>query len=286
MITVTAATGHLGRLVVAELLERGTPAGEIIAAVRNPEKAADLAELGVQVRTADYSRPDTLEAAFAGTDKLLFISSSEVGQRITQHENVVKAAVAADVSLIAYTSVLHADTSDLAIAADHKATEIVIRDSGLPFVFLRNGWYIENYTENLASAFQFGAILGAAGDGKISGATRADLAAAAAAVLATEGHANTAYELGGDPFTMAELAAEVTAQSGKPVAYQDLPAEQYAKALVDAGLPEPFANLLAGTDVGIARGELFTSSDELRKLIGRSSTPLAVAVADAVKTAV
>jgi NAD(P)H dehydrogenase (quinone) len=285
MITVTGATGHLGRLVIDELLDRGVPAGQIVAAVRSPEKATDIAERGVQVREADYSRPETLTSAFAGTDKLLLISSSEVGQRAAQHASAVRAAVAAGVNLIAYTSILRADTSELALAAEHKATEELIAESGLPYVFLRNGWYIENYTANLAPAFQFGAIAGSAGDGKISGATRADYAAAAGAVLTTDGHAGKAYELGGDAFTMSEFAAEVAAQSGKAVAYQSLPAEAYTKVLVDAGLPAPFAGILVDSDLGASRGGLFTESSDLRHLIGRPSTPLADAVAAAVKSA-
>ncbi|WP_322755774.1 SDR family oxidoreductase [Frankia sp. Cas3] len=284
MITVTGATGHLGRLVVEELLRSGVPADEIVAAVRSPHKAADLAERGVQVREADYTKPETLATAFAGTDKLLLVSSNEVGQRVAQHRNVVDAAVQAGVSLIVYTSVLYAQTSGIALAAEHKATEDVIRASGLAYVFLRNGWYIENYTENLAPAFEHGAILGSAGAGRVSGATRADFAAAAAAVLAGEGHAGTVYELGGDqPFTLAELAAEVTAQSGKPVVYADLPVEEYTKALVGAGLPEAFAGVLSDSDLGIARGELFTDSGELSQLIGRPTTTLAEAVATALK---
>jgi NAD(P)H dehydrogenase (quinone) len=285
MITVTAATGHLGRLVVEDLLQRGVPTGQIVAAVRNPDKAADLADRGVQVREADYTRPETLAAAFVGTDKLLLISSSEVGQRLAQHTNVVQAAVDAGVELIAYTSTLRADTNSTKLAEEHRTTEALIRKSGLPYVFLRNGWYIENNTENLAPAFQFGAIAGSAGDGRISGATRADFAAAAAVVLTTDGHDGAVYELGGTPFTMTEFAAEVAAQSGKPVTYQSLPADAYTQILLGAGLPAPFAALLVDSDLGISRGELFTTSTDLQRLIGRPSTPLTDVVAAAVKTA-
>ncbi|WP_239308802.1 MULTISPECIES: SDR family oxidoreductase [unclassified Frankia] len=284
MITVTGATGHLGRLVIEELLERGVPAGDVVAAVRGPEKAADLAARGVQVREADYTRPETLATALAGTDKLLLISSNEVGQRAAQHRNIVDAAVAAGVGLIAYTGILNADTTGLALATEHKATESIIRDSGLPFVFLRNGWYIENYTDNLAPALEHGVLLGAAGDGRIAGATRADFAAAAAAVLLGAGQAGAVYELGGDePFTMTELAAEVSRQSGRTVVYQNLPAQEYTKALVDVGVPEAFASLLADSDLGIGRGELTTDSGDLRRLLGRPTTSLADAVAVAVK---
>ncbi len=284
MITVTGATGHLGRLVIEELLERGVPAGDVVAAVRGPEKAADLAARGVQVREADYTRPETLATALAGTDKLLLISSNEVGQRAAQHRNIVDAAVAAGVGLIAYTGILNADTTGLALATEHKATESIIRDSGLPFVFLRNGWYIENYTDNLAPALEHGVLLGAAGDGRIAGATRADFAAAAAAVLLGAGQAGAVYELGGDePFTMTELAAEVSRQSGRTVVYQNLPAQEYTKALVDVGVPEAFASLLADSDLGIGRGELTTDSGDLRRLLCRPTTSLADAVAVAVK---
>lgn len=280
MIVVTGATGKLGHLVVQDLLTRGVPAGEIVAAVRNPAKAADLAALGVAVREADYTRPETLTTALAGADRLLLVSSSEVGQRAAQHRNVVTAAVAAGVRLIAYTGILHSETTGIGLAAEHKATEELIRDSGLPFVFLRNGWYIENYTENLAPALEHGAILGSAGEGRVAAATRADYAAAAAAVLTGDGHENKAYELGGDEaFTMSELAAEVARQSGRDVVYRDLPADEYTAFLVSVGLPEPYAAILADSDLGVGRGELFTDSGDLSRLIGRPTTPLADAVA-------
>ncbi|MEH1130488.1 SDR family oxidoreductase [Micromonospora sp. CPCC 206061] len=282
--TVTAASGHLGRLAVQALLDQGVPADQIVAAARTPEKITDLAAQGVQVRQADYSKPETLTSAFAGTEKLLLISGSEVGQRLPQHTNAVDAAVAAGVKLIAYTSAPYADTTDLPVAPEHKATEEVVRASGVPFVFLRNGWYFENYTANLAPALQHGAILGSAGDGRISAAARADFAAAAAAVLTGDGHEGKAYELGGDEaFTMAELAAEVTRQSGTEVAYRDLPADEYEKALVAAGVPDVYANVLASCDVQIAKGALFIDSGDLRRLIGRPTTSLADAVAAAVK---
>jgi NAD(P)H dehydrogenase (quinone) len=279
-VAVTAASGQLGRLVIRSLLDRGVPAGDIVAGARSPEKLADLAALGVQVREADYDKPATLAEAFKGVDRLLLISGSEVGARISQHTNAVDAAVAAGVSLIAYTSASYADTTDLPVAPDHKATEEVIRAAGVPYVFLRNGWYTENYTDNLAPALTHGAILGSAGDGKVSAATRADFAAAAAAVLAGDGHENAVYELGGDqPFTMAELAAEVTRQSGKQVVYSDLPPADYAQALVGVGLPEGYAQVLAGCDVSVKAGRLHVESGDLSRLIGRPTTPLAESVA-------
>ncbi len=277
MIVVTGATGHLGRLVIEALLKK-LPAREIAGAARNPEKAKDLAARGVEVRRADYSKPETLRTAFAGAHKLLFVSSSEVGQRASQHAAVVQAAKEAGVKLLAYTSILRAETSRLALAAEHKVTEETIRASGLPYAFLRNGWYLENYTENLAPALQHGALVGSANGGRIAAAARADYADAAAAVL-TGPVEKKVYELAGDhPFTMSELAAEVSRQAGKLVAYRDLPPEQYRAVLTGAGLPASYAALLVDADVQVARGELDDSTGELRRLIGRPTTPLATAV--------
>ena len=277
MIVVTGATGQLGRLVIAELLARGIPANGIVAAVRDPAKAADL---GVPVREADYDKPETLATAFAGASKILLISGSVPGQRVAQHTNAVAAAKAAGASLIAYTSILKADATGVLLAADHLATERLILESGLPYVFLRNSWYTENYAATYGAALATGAIIGSAGEGRVAATTRADYAAAAAAVLATGGHENKVYELGGDtPFTLAELAAEVARQSGKPVSYQDLPVDAYVKALTGFGLDEGYATILADADLGIARGDLTTDSGDLRRLIGRPTTSLADAVA-------
>jgi NAD(P)H dehydrogenase (quinone) len=284
MIVVTGATGQLGRLVIASLLERGVPAGEVIAAVRNPEKAADLAALGVQVREADYARPGTLVAALRGADRLLLISGSEIGTRIDQHRNVIDAAVAANVGLLAYTSILNADTTGVRLAEEHQATEKLILSSGLPYTFLRNSWYTENYTANAAGAIAAGAVLGSAGTGRVGAATRRDFAEAAAAVLTGDGHANAVYELAADvPFSMADYAAELTRQSGTPVAYTDLPPQDYIAALVGFGLPEGYAAALADADLGIARGDLASDSGDLSRLIGRPTTPLAEAVASALR---
>lgn len=279
MILVTGATGKLGRLVIEELLKK-VPSRQVIAAVRNPEKAAEFAQRGVQVRKADYTQPETLGTAFQGVEKVLLISSNEVGQRLRQHETAVQAAKKAGVRLIAYTSILHADRSSLALAAEHKATEELIRASGIPYVLLRNSWYFENYTENLGPALAHNALIGSAGEGKIAAATRADYAAAAVAVLTGSGHENRVYELAGDvPFTMVELAAEVSRKAGKTVAYNNLPPEQYQGALEGAGLPKPYAAVLADSDVGASRGDLNDASGDLRRLIGRPTTTLADAVA-------
>jgi len=280
MIVITGATGNLGQHVIAKLLET-VPASNIIAAVRNPAKAADLAAKGVQVRQADYNSADSLDAAFQGATKILLISSSEVGQRTAQHQNVVDAAKRAGVQLLAYTSVLHADTSPLGLAVEHVATEAAIRASSLPFSFLRNGWYLENHTEHLAPVLEHGVVLGAAQDGRFSSASRADYAAAAAAVL-TASNPQAVYELAGDTsFTLADYAAEVARQSGRAIVYKDLPEADYKAALVGVGVPEGFAAMLADSDAGAAKGALHDAGKQLSGLIGRPTTSLA----DAVKAA-
>ena len=284
MIAVTGASGHFGQLAVEALLARGVPAGEIAAVVRTPGTTAALAERGVLVRRAEYTDPESLAAAFAGVETLLFVSGSEVGQRVPQHANVVAEAARAGVRRILYTSILGGEANHSLLAGEHQATEKLIRDSGVPFTFLRNGWYLENYTAQLPGYLERGAIAGSAGDGRISAATRADYAEAAAAVATTEGHENRAYELGGDDaFTMAELAAAITDVTGTPVAYHDLPVAEYAKILAGAGLPEAAAAVYADSDAAIARGELYTASGDLSRLAGRPTTPLADALRAALK---
>jgi NAD(P)H dehydrogenase (quinone) len=280
-IVVTGATGHLGRLAVEALMERGVPAADVVATGRRTETLADLAERGVVVRTADYDDEASLEEALAGADRLLLVSGSEVGQRVRQHGNAIAAARAADVGFIAYTSIAHADTSTLLLAEEHRATEQLLAEAGVPHALLRNSWYTENYTAQLPVYLEHG-IAGAAGDGAVSAATRADYAAAAAAVVATDGHAGAVYELGGAPFTMAELAQVVSAATGRTVTYTDLPVEQYQRVLVAAGLPEPAAALFADGDRGVAAGELLVEGDDLARLLGRAPTSLPEAVAAAV----
>lgn len=282
MIIVTGASGQLGRLVVAALLKK-LPASEIGVAVRSPEKVADLAALGVSVRTADYDKPDTLVSAFAGADKLLLISADEVGRRVPQHRAVIEAAKLAGVGLLAYTSILHADTSPLPLAAEHKKTEQLIRDAGIPFVLLRNGWYTENYLGSLASALQLGAVFGCAGEGRISSAARVDYAEAAAAVLVEDDQAGRVYELAGDEsYSLTEFAAVISQYSGKAIAYQNLPEQDYKAALMGVGLPEGLASLLAESDTGASKGGLFDDSQQLQKLIGRPTTHWAPMVAAAI----
>lgn len=278
MIVVTGATGQLGRLVVEGLLAK-VPASEIAVAVRSAEKAADWAAQGVDVRVVDYGRPETLAGAFAAGDRVLLISGNEVGARIPQHTAVVEAAKAAGVALLAYTGVLGGDDANFALADDHKGTEAAILASGLPYVFLRNGWYTENYTANAAVALEHGAVIGSSGDGLVASATRRDYADAAVAVLTGEGHENQAYELSGDvAWSHSEYAAALAAHAGKPVVYRDVPAEQHQAILVGAGLPEGFAAILVDVDAAIGRGELARHQGVLSKLIGRPTTPLAETV--------
>ncbi len=285
LIAVTGASGHLGRLVVEDLLRQNFPATNIVAVVRDPQKVADLAARGVQVRRADYAQPETLDAAFAGVEHLLLISSSEMNQRLVQHKNVVKAARNAEVQFLAYTSILNADNSTMQLAADHKATEQIIRESGIVFAFLRNSWYTENYTDQLAQVLQHGAVLGCAGAGRVSAAPRADYATAAAFVLRAGNRVSKVCELGGDhSFTLSELASEISKQSGRQVIYRDLPVEEYAQVLVGAGLPELLARGLADADLGLKRDEQLTDSSDLSRLIERPTTTLADAVASALKS--
>jgi len=278
MIAITGASGQLGRLVIQSLLER-VPAGQIVALVRDPGKVQDLAARGVVVRTADYNQPATLTAALNGVDKLLLISSNELGNRAAQHRAVIDAAKAAGVTLLAYTSVLHADTSTLGLAAEHRDTEAALKASGVPHVLLRNGWYTENYLANVPSAVEHGVLLGSAGEGRISSAPRADYAQAAAVVLTTEGQAGKVYELAGDSsYTLTELAALISEKTGKPVAYQNLPQAEFEAVLISVGLPAGLAALLADSDAAAEKGALFDEGGALGRLIGRGTTPVAASL--------
>ncbi|MEP9357468.1 SDR family oxidoreductase [Sphingomonas sp. KR3-1] len=271
-IAITGATGQLGRIVIDKLKQR-LPADQLVALARAPEKAADL---GIEARAFDYDRPETLAPALAGIDTLLLISGSEVGKREAQHAAIVDAAKAAGVARIVYTSLLRADTTTLSLGTEHRATERLIAASGIPFTFLRNGWYLENYAASVQGALAHGALIGAAGQGRIAAAARADYADAAVAVLLGTGHDGKVYELAGDTaFTLADLAAELSRQTGRDIAYNNLAAADYAAALTGAGVPAPFAEMLAGWDGDIANGELFEDGGTLSKLIGHPTTSLA-----------
>ncbi|QDI10625.1 Quinone oxidoreductase 2 [Klebsiella electrica] len=278
MIAITGATGQLGHLVLQNLLKT-TAASQTVAIVRNPAKAGPLSQQGIVVRQADYTDEAAFTAALQGVEKLLLISSSEVGQRASQHRNVINAAKAAGVKFIAYTSLLHADKSPLGLHVEHVETEKMLADSAIPYALLRNGWYTENYLASAPPALEHGVFIGAAGEGKIASATRADYAAAAARVIAEEGHAGKVYELAGDEaWTLSELAAELSKQSGKNVVYQNLSEADFAATLKSVGLPAGLADMLADSDVGAAKGGLFDDSRTLSALIGRPTTPLAESI--------
>jgi len=277
-IAISGATGQLGRLIVAKLKNK-VAAADIVALVRTPAKAADL---GVAARAADYAKPETLASALAGVDTLLLISSSEIGQRAVQHANVIAAAKSASVKRIVYTSLLHADTSPLSLADEHRGTEADLKASDVPFTILRNGWYTENYTGSIGGALAGGAFIGSAGQGRIASAARADYADAAVVALTGSGHVGKTYELAGDvSYTLADLAAEISRQTGKAIPYKNLPEAEYAKILVGFGLPEGFAKAIASWDTGASQGALFDDKRQLSALIGRATTPLSAVVADA-----
>lgn len=270
-IGITGATGQLGRLVVDKLKERVSKEN-LVGLVRSPEKAADLE---IETREFDYTKSDTLSKALKGIDHLLLISGSEVGQRKTQHENVIKAAKQAGVKWIVYTSLLHAETSSLSLAIEHVATEDFLASAGIPHTILRNGWYTENYTVSLPIAVKTGAVVGSAAEGRISSATREDYAEAAAVVLTGEGHVGKVYELAGDSaYTLKDYAAEISSQTGKDIPYKDLPEQEYAVVLTASGLPEGLAQAIASWDVGVSKGDLFNEGKVLSGLIGRPTTSL------------
>ncbi|EPK3897753.1 MULTISPECIES: SDR family oxidoreductase [Enterobacter] len=278
MIAITGATGQLGQLVIEQLLNT-VPANQIVAIVRNPAKAEALSQQGITVRQGDYADESTMTSALNGVEKLLLISSSEVGQRATQHQNVINAAKAAGVKFIAYTSLLHADKSPLGLHVEHVATEKALAESGIPYALLRNGWYTENYLASAPPALEHGVFIGAAGEGKIASATRADYAAAAAKVISGDGHAGNVYELAGDhAWTLSELAAELSKQSGKNVTYQNMSEADFTAALKGVGLPAGLADMLADSDVGASKGGLFDDSHTLSKLIGRPTTLLSESI--------
>ncbi|WP_028110036.1 SDR family oxidoreductase [Ferrimonas futtsuensis] len=275
MIAITGANGQLGRLVIQSLLQR-VPADHLIALVRTPEKAVDLHDLGIDVREADYNRPETLAPALAGADKLLLISGSEVGQRVPQHKAVIEAAREAGVKLLAYTSILKADRSPLVLAGEHKVTEQMIAESGIPAVMLRNGWYTENYSAQASGLLEMGMVAGAAAEGKLATASRADYAEAAAVVLtSSESQAGKVYELAGSSaFTLAEFAGELARQSGREVRFTPMSQEEFTGVLVGAGLPEGFAGALADAEAHAANGWLFDDGGDLERLIGRPSVSM------------
>ena len=271
---VTGSTGHFGGLVIEHLMAQGVAPESIVALARNPEKAAPLAEKGVAVRIADYGQPATLDAALDGVDRLLFVSSSELGKRVVQHTNVVNAAASAGVKLLAYISLTRADTTSSPLGAEHKATEAAIRLSGLPFVLLRNNWYTENYVDTVQRAREMGYIQAAVGDGRVASATRSDFAEAAARALTGDGHEGKAYELAGRPWDYRHLASVVSGLVGRQIEYRSVSSEQQRQTLLATGMPEEIAGFVVGLDVAIAEGALDIESDDLATLLGREPATL------------
>jgi NAD(P)H dehydrogenase (quinone) len=273
-IAVTAATGHLGALVVDELLQR-VPTEQVVAVARDADKAKPLADKGVDVRVASYDDRASLEAALQGVDRVLLISGTEVGKRVPQHTNVVEAAKAAGVSFIGYTSAPKAADTDLIIAPEHKATEEVVQASGIPYSIMRNNWYVENYVGTIEGAKHTGAISSATNGGRIGGLPRADLAAGHAAVLSGDGHENTVYEFAADePWTFDEFAAALSELLGRPIEHKKVSVDEQASILTAAGVPAETAGFLAGLDVNIANGALDVNGGDLSRIIGRPTTPL------------
>ncbi len=270
-IGITGATGQLGRLVVGKL-KQIVNAEDLVALVRSSDKAA---ELGIEAKAFDYTKPEILVDSLHDIDHLLLISGSEVGQRKVQHQNIIEAAQKAGIKWIVYTSLLHADTSSLSLAPEHLETEALLKASGIPYTILRNGWYTENYTGSVAGAVSAGAFIGSAGEGKISSAAREDYAEAAAVVLTSEGHQGKVYELAGDvAYTLKDLAAEISRQTGKDIPYNNLSEQEYAGILKSFGLPEGLTHAIAGWDIGASKGDLFDDNKVLSELIGRPTTPL------------
>lgn len=274
-IVVTGATGHLGRLVVEHLLADGVPAEQVVATGRRTERLADLAERGVRVAAVDYEDPATLAAALEGAEVVLLVSGSEVGRRVPQHRAVVDAAVAAGARRLVYTSAPHADTTPLVLAPEHKATEEIIRASGLTFTLLRNGWYTENYVGDVRQARESGEIVAAVGEGRVASAPRDDFAAAAAVVLRTEGHDDAVYELAGDvAWSFDELAAAASEVLGRPVSFRAVTSEQRRADLLAAGLDEGTAGFVVALEENTRDGLLAGGTHDLSRLLGRPTTPL------------
>jgi NAD(P)H dehydrogenase (quinone) len=274
-IAVTGATGQLGQLVVAQLKKRKENE-EIVALARNLEKASGL---GIEVREFDYTQPEIMVESLKGIDHLLLISGSEFGQRAAQHTNVINAAKKAGVQWIVYTSLLRADTTGINIAGEHIASEEALKASGIAYTILRHGWYSENYTMSIPGALKGGAFLGSAKDGKISSAPRADYAEAAAIVLTNESCKGKTFELAGDSsYTLSDLASEVSKQTGTSIPYKDIPEQEYANILINIGLPEGFAHALANWDVSASKGDLYCDTNDLTRILGRPTTPIAASV--------
>ena len=275
-IVVTGATGHLGHLIVEALLRDGVAPADIVAGGRDLAKLDDLAVRGVRVVPLDYDAPSTVASALDGADILMLVSASQPGNRVAQHGVAIDAAVAAGVKRIVYTSAPKARTTSLILAPEHKATEELIEASGIPFTILRNGWYTENYVGAARQSADSGALVSSVGAGRVASASRKDYADAAAAVIVGEGHEGKVYELSGDhAWTQDELAAAISAVTGKEVSYRRVDTDEHAAILTAAGLDEGTVGFVTALDSNIADGTLEETSGDLATLIGRPTTPLA-----------
>ena len=280
-IAITGATGQLGNLVIEQLLQL-TAAQNIVALVRNVNKAEHFKAQGIELREFDYDRPETLVPALLGIDKLLLISANEIGRRTPQHQAVIDAAKVAGVPYLAYTSLLRADTSPLGLAQEHRETEKLIQDSGITYTFLRNNWYSENYLAGVAHTIEIGTLFGAAQDGQISSASRIDYAEAAAKDLTSTGHENKTYELAGsESFSLSDLATFIGQAVNKDIIYQNLSAEEYTQGLTQAGLPAGLVDVIVDADIQTIQGAMYSDSKDLEQLIGHKTT----SIQDAIKAA-
>ncbi|WP_139488824.1 SDR family oxidoreductase [Brevibacillus dissolubilis] len=282
-LLVTGATGKLGSKVVEALLKT-VPTSQLAVSVRNPEKAEHLRAQGVEVRHGDFDHPETLDAAFAGIDRLLIISADGDNEtRIRQHTHAVEAAARAKVGFIAYTSLGNATESQLFLAATHQATEAAILKTGIPYSFLRNNWYLENETASIQAVMAGAPWLTSAGSGKVGWAPRQDYAEAAAAVLAGDGHENTTYELSGPLLTQEELASALGTVLGKEVSVQQVDDATYADVMKGAGVPDFVIPILVAIQQGIREGSLEIESNDFEKLLGRPVTPINEALGQLVR---
>jgi NAD(P)H dehydrogenase (quinone) len=271
---VTGATGKLGTKIVETLLKT-VPASQIAVSVRNPEKAEGLRARGVEVRQGDFDRPETLDSAFAGIDRLLLISADGDNEtRVRQHTDAVAVAERAGVKFIAYTSVANASESTIFLAPPHVAAEEAILKTGIPYSFLRNNWYLENEISSIQGVLAGAPWVTSAGSGKVGWALQQEYAEAAAAVLAGNGHENTVYELSGKLMTQEELVAALGTVLGKEVPVQQIDDAAYADIMKGAGVPEFVIPFLVEIQKGIREGALEIESNDFEKLLGRPVTPI------------
>jgi len=272
-IFVTGAGGQLGQLVIKHLLERDVAPGRIIAGTRSPEKVSDLAAAGIEVRKADFEDLRGLTEAFSGARTVLIISTDALDgtdTRLKQHRNAVSAAVAADVKRLAYTSLPNPGSSLLTFAPDHLGTEQAIKDTGLPYVIFRNGWYQENLLRVLPNALKSGQWHSAAEGGRTSYVSREDIAEAIAAALAGSTSGSRTYTLtGSEALTTTEIGRLASRATGKPLSVVHVTDGQLATGLKTADVPEIFVSVLLSAEAEMRAGNLSIVTDHVESLIGR-----------------